>query len=165
MRVNFDSAVHMLQAWITALQSGLVSAVFASSVVARIDLANHEAFAAAKGGVKALVRSAAATYAAQGVRINADAPDMTETIMTPGTLKLDERAFRRSYWTPTLNRSVIRYRKPYNMRHSNAHGGYGTGILRQTAWPLGQTISQKLCPLAGRRAKRLGDGAPKSESA
>jgi 3-oxoacyl-[acyl-carrier protein] reductase len=35
--------------------------VFASSVVARIGVANHEAIAAAKGGVEALVRSAAAT--------------------------------------------------------------------------------------------------------
>lgn len=32
----------------------------------------------------------------------------------------DERAFRRSYWTPTLKRLSIRYRRPYNMRHSYA---------------------------------------------
>lgn len=32
----------------------------------------------------------------------------------------DERAFRRSYWTPTLTRLVIRYRKPYQCRHTNA---------------------------------------------
>lgn len=32
----------------------------------------------------------------------------------------DERAFRRSYWTPTLKRLGIRYRRPYNMRHSYA---------------------------------------------
>jgi NAD(P)-dependent dehydrogenase (short-subunit alcohol dehydrogenase family) len=62
--------------------------VFASSVVARIGVANHEAIAAAKGGVEALVRSAAATYAAQGVRVNAVAPGMTETPMTAGMLKM-----------------------------------------------------------------------------
>jgi NAD(P)-dependent dehydrogenase (short-subunit alcohol dehydrogenase family) len=62
--------------------------VFASSVVARIGVANHEAIAAAKGGVEALVRSAAATYAAQGVRVNAVAPGMTDTPMTGGMLKL-----------------------------------------------------------------------------
>ena len=61
MRVNLDSAVFMLQAWIAALQGGAGSAVFASSVVARIGVANHEAIAAAKGGVEALVRSAAAS--------------------------------------------------------------------------------------------------------
>ena len=36
----------------------------------------------------------------------------------------DERAFRRSYWTPTLKRLDIRYRRPYNMRHS-----YATAML------------------------------------
>ena len=71
----------------TALQGG-GAAVFASSVVARIGVANHEAIAAAKGGVEALVRSAAATYAAQGVRVNAVAPGMTETPMTSGMLKM-----------------------------------------------------------------------------
>lgn len=53
--------------------------MFVSSVVARIGVANHEAIAAAKGGVEALVRGAAATYAAQGLRVNAVAPGMTET--------------------------------------------------------------------------------------
>ena len=88
MRVNLDSAVFMLQAWIATLQGGPGAAVFASSVVARIGVANHEAIAAAKGGVEALVRSAAATYAAQGVRINAVAPGMTDTPMTAGMLKM-----------------------------------------------------------------------------
>ena len=88
MRVNLDSAVFMLQAWMAALQGGPGAAVFASSVVARIGVANHEAIAAAKGGVEALVRSAAATYAAQGVRVNAVAPGMTETPITAGLLKM-----------------------------------------------------------------------------
>lgn len=92
MRVNLDSAVYMLQAWIAARTSGGAggpgAAVFASSVVARIGVANHEAIAAAKGGVEALVRSAAATYAAQGLRINAVAPGMTDTPMTAAMLRL-----------------------------------------------------------------------------
>ncbi len=88
IRVNLDSAVFMLQAWIGALQGGPGAAVFASSVVARIGVANHEAIAAAKGGVEALVRGAAATYASQGLRINAVAPGMTETPMTAGMLKM-----------------------------------------------------------------------------
>jgi len=79
MRVNLDSAVFMLQAWLSARQGEPGAAVFASSVVARIGVANHEAIAAAKGGIEALVRSAAATYAAQGLRINAVAPGLTET--------------------------------------------------------------------------------------
>lgn len=32
----------------------------------------------------------------------------------------DERAFRRSYWTPVLTFLGIRYRRPYNMRHTYA---------------------------------------------
>jgi NAD(P)-dependent dehydrogenase (short-subunit alcohol dehydrogenase family) len=88
MRVNLDSAVFVLQAWLAALQGAPGAAVFASSVVARIGVANHEAIAAAKGGVEALVRSAAATYAAQGVRVNAVAPGMTDTPMTAGMLKV-----------------------------------------------------------------------------
>lgn len=33
---------------------------------------------------------------------------------------IDERAFRRSYWTPLLKVLGIRYRRPYNMRHTYA---------------------------------------------
>lgn len=36
----------------------------------------------------------------------------------------DERAFRRSFWTPALKRLGIRYRRPYNMRHT-----YATAML------------------------------------
>ena len=88
LRVNLESSLWTLQAWITSLAGAPGAAVFASSVVARIGVANHEAIAAAKGGVEALVRGAAATYAAQGLRINAVAPGMTETPMTQGMLKL-----------------------------------------------------------------------------
>ena len=37
-----------------------------------------------------------------------------------GTPWLEERAFRRSYWTPTLKRLGIRYRSPRHMRHTFA---------------------------------------------
>lgn len=89
LRVNLDSALYMLGAWVEALreppQPG--AAVLVSSVVAGIGVANHEAIAAAKGGIEALVRSAAASYAVQGLRINAVAPGMTETPMTAALLK------------------------------------------------------------------------------
>ncbi len=91
MRVNLDSAVYMLQAWIAGMrEAGLHgSAVLASSVVARIGVANHEAIAAAKGGIEALARSAASTYAPLGLRVNVVAPGMTDTPMTAGMLRLD----------------------------------------------------------------------------
>jgi NAD(P)-dependent dehydrogenase (short-subunit alcohol dehydrogenase family) len=56
--------------------------------VARIGIANHEAIAAAKGGVEAPVRGAAATYAGQGPHIHAVAPGMTVAPMSAGMLKL-----------------------------------------------------------------------------
>jgi integrase len=37
-----------------------------------------------------------------------------------GTPWRDERAFRRSYWTPTLKLLGIRYHRPYNLRHTYA---------------------------------------------
>jgi integrase len=37
-----------------------------------------------------------------------------------GTPWVDERAFRRSYWTPMLKALGIRYRRPYNLRHTRA---------------------------------------------
>ena len=91
MRANLDSAFFTLLAWVNALREAQLpgAAVMASSVVARIGVANHEAIAAAKGGVEALARSAAATYAPLGLRINAVAPGMTDTPMTAGMLRLD----------------------------------------------------------------------------
>ena len=72
MRINLDSAFFMLQAWVEALRVAKLqgAAVLASSVVSRIGVANHEAIAAAKGGIEALARSAAATYAPLGLRVN-----------------------------------------------------------------------------------------------
>jgi NAD(P)-dependent dehydrogenase (short-subunit alcohol dehydrogenase family) len=91
LRVNLDSALFVLQAWVEGLRGAGApgAAVLVSSVVARIGVANHEAIAAAKGGVEALARSAAATYAPLGLRVNAVAPGMTETPMTAGMLRVD----------------------------------------------------------------------------
>lgn len=86
LRVNLESSLWVLQAWIKALDGQAGSAVLTSSVVAGIGVANHEVIAAAKGGVEALVRGAAATYAKQGVRINAISPGMTETPLTRNIL-------------------------------------------------------------------------------
>jgi NAD(P)-dependent dehydrogenase (short-subunit alcohol dehydrogenase family) len=89
MNANLNSAFFVLRAWVDAMRAAQAqgAAVFASSVVAQIGVANHEAIAAAKAGVEALVRSAAATYAAQGLRVNAVAPGLTESPMTAGMLK------------------------------------------------------------------------------
>jgi NAD(P)-dependent dehydrogenase (short-subunit alcohol dehydrogenase family) len=55
------------------------SVVLVSSAAARHGLPNHEAIAAAKAGVEALARSAAATYATRGLRFNVLAPGLVQT--------------------------------------------------------------------------------------
>jgi NAD(P)-dependent dehydrogenase (short-subunit alcohol dehydrogenase family) len=57
------------------------SMLFVSSVAAQLGLPNHEAIAACKGGIEAMVRSAAASYATRKIRINAVAPGLTETAL------------------------------------------------------------------------------------
>lgn len=91
LRINLESALFMLRAWLQAQrETGRPgAAVLVSSVVAQIGVANHEAIAAAKGGIEALVRSAAATYATARLRINAVAPGMTDTAMTSSMLRID----------------------------------------------------------------------------
>jgi 3-oxoacyl-[acyl-carrier protein] reductase len=56
--------------------------VLVSSAAARLGLANHEAIAAAKAGVIGLTLSAAATYAARGLRVNCVAPGLVRTPLT-----------------------------------------------------------------------------------
>jgi NAD(P)-dependent dehydrogenase (short-subunit alcohol dehydrogenase family) len=88
-RVNLDSSFYVLQQFTKCLVAHKMagSAVFVSSVVTQIGVANHEAIAAAKGGVDALVQSTAATYASLGIRINAVAPALTNTPLTAAMLK------------------------------------------------------------------------------
>ena len=53
--------------------------MFVSSAAASIGIPNHELISAAKGGLEARVRSAAATYAASNIRINAVSPGLLNT--------------------------------------------------------------------------------------
>lgn len=60
------------------------SVVLVSSAAAMAGLSNHDAIAAAKAGVIGLTLSAATSYAAQNLRINAVAPGLTQTPLTAG---------------------------------------------------------------------------------
>jgi NAD(P)-dependent dehydrogenase (short-subunit alcohol dehydrogenase family) len=55
------------------------SLVLMSSAAGSFGLPNHEAIAAAKGGVEGLTRAAAASLAGRGVRVNAIAPGLVDT--------------------------------------------------------------------------------------
>ncbi len=82
MATNLTSAFAVVRAAGTALRDGGGSVVLMASAAARTGLPNHEAIAAAKGGVISLARSAAATYARAGIRFNVVAPGLVKTAAT-----------------------------------------------------------------------------------
>jgi NAD(P)-dependent dehydrogenase (short-subunit alcohol dehydrogenase family) len=80
LQTNLHSAFWTVKHAAAAMsRSGGGSLVLVSTVAARVGLANHEAIAAAKGGVQALALSAAATYAPRKIRVNCVAPGLTLT--------------------------------------------------------------------------------------
>lgn len=90
IHTNLSSAFLTLSiACKTMLRSGGGRLVFTSSVAATLGLVNHEAIAAAKGGIESMVRTAASTYSQRGIRVNAVAPGLTETRLAEHILKSD----------------------------------------------------------------------------
>jgi len=88
LNANLVSAFHTLSAFVGALREARSpgAAVLVSSAAARIGTPNHEAVAAAKAGLEGLVRGAAATYAANGIRVNAVAPGIMDTPASAGII-------------------------------------------------------------------------------
>ena len=86
--LNLTTAAVGLREFIALTKGkGKASAVLISTCAAALGVANHEAIAAAKGGLEAMAQSAAATYAADGIRVNVVAPGLTNTPMASGFLK------------------------------------------------------------------------------
>ncbi|HAY83211.1 MAG TPA: hypothetical protein DCY79_25675 [Planctomycetaceae bacterium] len=79
---NLTSAFATVRAGYKVMKEQGGSIVLMSTAAARTGLPNHEAICAAKAGVVGLMRSAAASYAARGIRVNAVAPGLVKTGMT-----------------------------------------------------------------------------------
>lgn len=81
LTINLMSALYISKSFVGNLiknqQKG--SCVFVSSIAAQIGTPNHEAIAAAKGGIESFCKAAAATYSIYGIRFNAVAPGLMET--------------------------------------------------------------------------------------
>ncbi|KAL6753411.1 hypothetical protein V8C86DRAFT_3140004 [Haematococcus lacustris] len=88
LAVNLVPAFNILQASAKAMAaSGGGSIVLTSAAVAETGVPGFEVFSAAKAGVEGLMRSAAASYALKGVRINAVAPGLTRTAQTSNMME------------------------------------------------------------------------------
>jgi len=80
IETNLTTAFALVRSAGSALARGEGgSIVLMSSAAGTIGLPNHEAIAAAKGGVEGLTRAAAASLAKRGVRVNALAPGLVDT--------------------------------------------------------------------------------------
>ncbi len=81
LNVNLMSALYILKPFVDNLikSQSKGSCVFVSSIAAQMGTPNHEAIAAAKGGVESMCRAAAASYSSYGIRFNAVAPGLMET--------------------------------------------------------------------------------------
>ncbi len=130
IRLNLVSAFAAVRAAARALRSGGGSIVLLASAAARLGLANHEAIAAAKGGVVGLTLSAAATYAAQGIRVNAVAPGL---VTTPGTERV---------WSNEISRQASLALHPLGRIGSPADvvGAIRWLLGAESAWVTGQVI-------------------------
>lgn len=93
MAANVDTAFFSVQAYTKALVAARRTGdiVMFSSVVAGLGVSNHAAIAVAKGAIEALVRSVAADFSHQGIRINAVAPGLMRSPLTEKML-VNERS-------------------------------------------------------------------------
>ena len=84
--LNLGSAFAALHAAAPAMQQDGGSIVLLSAAAARLGLAEHDVFAAAKAGVIGLAQAAAATYAPNKIRVNCVAPGPLREPAGPASL-------------------------------------------------------------------------------
>ncbi len=107
------------------------SIVLISSAAARVGLANHEAIAAAKGGIIGLTLAAAATYGSHNLRVNAIAPGLVRTPLTARLTKSDA-----SLKASTAMHALGRIGEP-----ADVAGAIEWLLQPQQSWITGQVIS------------------------
>ena len=92
LTVNLTTSFQLVRAASRVMRQNGGSIVLVSSAAAQIGLANHEAIGAAKAGIIGLTKSAAATYAGRGIRVNAVAPGLVKSNMTRKLWENDDAA-------------------------------------------------------------------------
>jgi NAD(P)-dependent dehydrogenase (short-subunit alcohol dehydrogenase family) len=107
IKVNLGSSFIILKYALKKLEPQKEgSIVLISSGAAKIGLVHHEAISAAKGGIEGLIRSAAASYAATGVRVNGIAPGLVKTPLSQ-SITDNEESLRQSIKFHPLGRIGI----------------------------------------------------------
>ena len=81
LALNLNTAFYVVREATKTITTG-GSIVLVSTAAARVGLANHEAIAAAKGGVIGLTLAAATTYGAKNIRVNCVAPGLVDSQMS-----------------------------------------------------------------------------------
>lgn len=82
LQTNLWSSFATIRGAAKAMRKTGGSVVLVSTAASQIGIPNHEAIAAAKAGVEGLARSAAATYANAGLRVNVVAPGLVKSEMS-----------------------------------------------------------------------------------
>ena len=100
---SLTTAFAAVRAGAKALMNAGGSIVLCATAAARTGFANHEAIAAAKGGVMGLAIAAAASYGARNIRVNCVAPGLVETPLT-ARITQNEAALKASQGMHALGR-------------------------------------------------------------
>ncbi len=103
VELSLTTAFSAVRAGAKAMMRTGGSIVLCATAAARTGLPNHEAIAAAKGGVMALALSAAASYAGRNIRVNCVAPGLVETPLT-ARITQNESALKASQAMHALGR-------------------------------------------------------------